>query len=178
MVVALRKESVDRNSLHFGANLRTQGSLSARRAWIEMLFTRGKSPAGKSLSARRAWIEIWAWPAYRPAACRVALRKESVDRNEWSGLQGPSYPQSLSARRAWIEIEMGVPIPALPQSLSARRAWIEMRILLLDTVVSNVALRKESVDRNNPIIPAKDGYIASLSARRAWIEMPYKQVGI
>ena len=56
-----------------------------------------------------------------------------------------------------------------------------------------VALRKESVDRNNPVVPAKDGYIValrkesvdrnacagrghvagrqSLSVRRAWIEI-------
>ena len=41
----------------------------------------GWSPVGlTSLSARRAWIEIWYVP---PFVClyRVALRKESVDRN-------------------------------------------------------------------------------------------------
>ena len=27
------------------------------------------------------------------------------------------------------------------------------------------------MDRNNPVVPAKNGDIASLSARRAWIEM-------
>ena len=56
--VALRKESVDRNSrmaLPCGAS--TQ-SLSARRAWIEI---------GKSIAAS--------------ARKKVALRKESVDRN-------------------------------------------------------------------------------------------------
>ena len=44
-----------------------------------------------------------------------------------------------------------------------------------------VALRKESVDRNDVIRPAIDVFLASLSARRAWIEMPdvsldYKEV--
>ena len=34
-----------------------------------------------SLSARRAWIEIWAWGQHGTAA-GVALRKESVDRND------------------------------------------------------------------------------------------------
>ena len=55
--VALRKESVDRNT----------GDSVLR------IFT-------KSLSARRAWIEI---PAETDKYCRysVALRKESVDRN-------------------------------------------------------------------------------------------------
>ena len=37
-------------------------------------------PAPKSLSARRAWIEIEA-PSSAPYAELVALRKESVDRN-------------------------------------------------------------------------------------------------
>ena len=55
--VALRKESVDRNT----------GDSVLR------IFT-------KSLSARRAWIEI-ADQRRRDRTQRVALRKESVDRN-------------------------------------------------------------------------------------------------
>ena len=34
-------------------------------------------------------------------------------------------------------------------SLSARRAWIEIIVGVLATLVTAVALRKESVDRNN-----------------------------
>ena len=34
-------------------------------------------------------------------------------------------------------------------SLSARRAWIEIIVFLIRAVLSLVALRKESVDRNN-----------------------------
>ena len=56
-------------------------SLSARRAWIEIVkLFRQNYECFKSLSARRAWIEIL-------AKCKgvkrkvVALRKESVDRN-------------------------------------------------------------------------------------------------
>ena len=37
-VVALRKESVDRNFPAFGPILRALPSLSARRAWIEILL--------------------------------------------------------------------------------------------------------------------------------------------
>ena len=56
--VALRKESVDRN-LYYGDDLTfADGSLSARRAWIEM-----------------------ALPELIPLTDPVALRKESVDRN-------------------------------------------------------------------------------------------------
>ena len=57
-VVALRKESVDRNKL----------------------MSNVRPPLGRSLSARRAWIEMLpSWDLYQ--MLRVALRKESVDRN-------------------------------------------------------------------------------------------------
>ena len=58
MGVALRKESVDRN----------------------VLILRLGAPVIGSLSARRAWIEIFFLPR-SGQACAVALRKESVDRN-------------------------------------------------------------------------------------------------
>ena len=57
---------------------------------------------------------------------KVALRKESVDRNENTGTD-------------WI---------AMTRSLSARRAWIEMLIEKIAPALVTVALRKESVDRN------------------------------
>ncbi len=58
---------------------------------------------GTSLSARRAWIEILpsthcSWPI------AVALRKESVDRNILLLVSILPKIGSLSARRAWIEI--------------------------------------------------------------------------
>ena len=59
-LVALRKESVDRNIIYLlTASGFLIGSLSARRAWIEMETT-GEAglPLIVSLSARRAWIEI------------------------------------------------------------------------------------------------------------------------
>ena len=57
--VALRKESVDRN-LYYGDDLTfLDGSLSARRAWIEIsMDDLEPSTTRRSLSARRAWIEI------------------------------------------------------------------------------------------------------------------------
>ena len=60
MLVALRKESVDRNLAVWAIEHAYQLSLSARRAWIE-IDIEGKLDADLS----------------------VALRKESVDRN-WS----------------------------------------------------------------------------------------------
>ena len=56
--VALRKESVDRN----------------------IIIVSRAQHQGLSLSARRAWIEILVHVVDHVAAC-VALRKESVDRN-------------------------------------------------------------------------------------------------
>ena len=57
------------------------------------------------------------------------------------------------------------------QSLSARRAWIEIVITAMTSQISVVALRKESVDRNEIGIATIDSIIESLSARRAWIEI-------
>ena len=102
----------------------------------------------QSLSARRAWIEI------RCFGCSgwllaVALRKESVDRNEGVVATKDYSPWSLSARRAWIEI-VALKAPEKP---------------------CQVALRKESVDRNYIIKLTVCRPAASLSARRAWIEI-------
>ena len=79
--VALRKESVDRN-------IRVEVSYSI---------------IVKSLSARRAWIEIIN-NNYNDLTRPVALRKESVDRNLQLYYTPLLAYWSLSARRAWIEI--------------------------------------------------------------------------
>ena len=78
-----------------------------------------------SLSARRAWIEIGSvisGSRYR----QVALRKESVDRND----------------------TMQIVVVIMDASLSARRAWIEINVRSQPSKPRRVALRKESVDRN------------------------------
>ena len=57
----------------------------------------------ESLSARRAWIEMIDYIIdYVNEA--VALRKESVDRNRQRKTSSIILSPSLSARRAWIEI--------------------------------------------------------------------------
>ena len=81
-MVALRKESVDRNAEKMKVGGIDVSSLSARRAWIEMLVLR-----------------------FLPLVCLVALRKESVDRNGYLYVIEPTAKRSLSARRAWIEID-------------------------------------------------------------------------
>ena len=57
MMVALRKESVDRKSGFLVSSSNGAVSLSARRAWIEKLESKQIDPSVMSLSARRAWIE-------------------------------------------------------------------------------------------------------------------------
>ena len=81
-LVALRKESVDRN------------------------FNVGNpaSTLPRSLSARRAWIEI-RHTLHDYHAPKVALRKESVDRNTDPINLSDIPAKSLSARRAWIEMD-------------------------------------------------------------------------
>ena len=79
--VALRKESVDRNtrkanrSRNFAVALRKESV--DRNIWVN----KTQSPPSMSLSARRAWIEISSNPQQWHLA-QVALRKESVDRNK------------------------------------------------------------------------------------------------
>ena len=149
---------------------------------------------GLSLSARRAWIEI-ILPPVDTSSIKVALRKESVDRNKLLGLLGwlrtlvalrkesvdrncsvtlslmGSLP-SLSARRAWIEIrKRNTPSHNPKLSLSARRAWIEMMMEEDMILEEQVALRKESVDRNKYVVQCRKVLGVSLSARRAWIEI-------
>ena len=78
-------------------------SLSARRAWIEIIcivlkkypviVALRKESVDRNLNV--ATLRLW--------AC-VALRKESVDRNMWWGVRKAVGSLSLSARRAWIEI--------------------------------------------------------------------------
>ena len=60
-----------------------------------------------SLSARRAWIEI-TYSDGVVSGSGVALRKESVDRNKYVGQCRKVFGVSLSARRAWIEISITI----------------------------------------------------------------------
>ena len=146
--VALRKESVDRNRAVTVPGSQHQQSLSARRAWIEIIQPQHGGVSPTSLSARRAWIEISRWVTSAMPA--------------WS----------LSARRAWIEIVTeSTGKSSSRTSLSARRAWIEMLTYSYLDNADCVALRKESVDRNRIPHGIAVAHIPSLSARRAWIEI-------
>ena len=75
--------------------------------------------------------------------------------------------KSLSARRAWIEIFDTLSGTFKSLSLSARRAWIEIWGNYIVVKMSDVALRKESVDRNCDSDPVTD---------KAWVALRKESV--
>ena len=102
-LVALRKESVDRNS--------------TPTAW----YRASDVALRKESVDRNSDIKTEKRPLI------VALRKESVDRNDLVGQMEHKRGPSLSARRAWIEIAGVGIVGNTDVSLSARRAWIEIQ---------------------------------------------------
>ena len=126
-MVALRKESVDRNYLSLNTQQRHL-PVALRKESVDRnsVLPINVMSVSASLSARRAWIEI-AVQELIPLVDSVALRKESVDRNGLGFCDRRDDVPSLSARRAWIEMPGKIPQrEPFPQSLSARRAWIEI----------------------------------------------------
>ena len=101
---------------------------------------------------------------------RVALRKESVDRNPPTCTIKPMPLMSLSARRAWIEIDMSAawnrftqvalrkesvdrnstgPASSRACIVALRKESVDRNLLAVGSLITlGVALRKESVDRN------------------------------
>ena len=81
MLVALRKESVDRNIRRMPLTRFFRGSLSARRAWIEICERTGITKVTVVVALRKESVDrnarLWVCLCLAP----VALRKESVDRN-------------------------------------------------------------------------------------------------
>ena len=126
VVVALRKESVDRNHIRHTTTALPSMSLSARRAWIEIPrpsitgylldVALRKESVDRNINREISLIRPYAVALRKESVDRnmprqnlingigVALRKESVDRNP-KLYQALSHVRwSLSARRAWIEI--------------------------------------------------------------------------
>ena len=79
--VALRKESVDRNTMQIVIIVVDTLSLSARRAWIEMRF-RSYSQCPYWVALRKESVDRNKQAQRDIALDNVALRKESVDRNQ------------------------------------------------------------------------------------------------
>ena len=95
---------MDRNRESGAAAPAPGASLSARRAWIEILVKRALTltmlVALRKESVDRNFFAL----SHSVPALKVALRKESVDRNIILPKQLDRPARSLSARRAWIEI--------------------------------------------------------------------------
>ena len=150
--VALRKESVDRNGVHVILSAIRRESLSARRAWIE-ISCQSPSLQGIHVALRKESVDRNMGVGTTRARCGVvALRKESVDRNHSHA--GELFDFLNVALRK--------------ESVDRNRAlsWLMTRTL--------VALRKESVDRNGEVVIPAPPVMMSLSARRAWIEISSK----
>ena len=94
---------MDRNKISFGANIAIPVALRKESVDRNSFYAQNRHLAKQSLSARRAWIEIVSRPDRRVHGF-VALRKESVDRNREIVKKTHGDSKSLSARRAWIEI--------------------------------------------------------------------------
>ena len=101
--VALRKESVDRNLCVVIGIIKEHPSLSARRAWIEILSL-AQALHLQSVALRKESVDRNLASSALLAAAVVALRKESVDRNPIMCCLPMQHVVSLSARRAWIEM--------------------------------------------------------------------------
>ena len=131
MVVALRKESVDRNGMEINGVSYDVWSLSARRAWIEIIdyiidyatdaVALRKESVDRNINTLESY-NIVIVALRKESVDRnvslccliikirvVALRKESVDRNRVAKYRQILLRQSLSARRAWIEIAKSTP---------------------------------------------------------------------
>ena len=125
-MVALRKESVDRND-RFQVAVHCDTLVALRKESVDRNFDicNPASTLPRSLSARRAWIEIFP-PGIMPGFLTVALRKESVDRNNDLSTWNQNKTMSLSARRAWIEMLFrgGAPLHWRGRSPQGERVYI------------------------------------------------------
>ena len=155
---------MDRNCVVFSSGANADRSLSARRAWIEMLIYFIMYLLTASLSARRAWIEISISYYKKIHIVNVALRKESVDRN--------IQPSAVIVKMSVDRNNQIISTNKRFRSVALRKESVD-RNTSIDNITQGVfvALRKESVDRNNLHVINAAVIAKSLSARRAWIEI-------
>ena len=118
---------MDRNKAVILAGLLRGLSLSARRAWIEILAIILKS-ISVMVALRKESVDRNYGGAQKMDANTVALRKESVDRN-FSGSIAAILDFIVALRKESVDRNNDciTLIPHQQESLSARRAWIEIR---------------------------------------------------
>ena len=102
---------------------------------------------------------------------RVALRKESVDRNSIASASFRAYTVALRKESVDRNLLFRLVAGSLITSLSARRAWIEIIDYVIDYVNDAVALRKESVDRNSA--HARTAFCAQVALRKESVDRNY-----
>ena len=138
---------MDRNQVGIATIDCISRSLSARRAWIE-IHHEGDNQHQANVALRKESVDRNQVAVHFVVLSAVALRKESVDRNtsekeamEWALVA----LRKESVDRNYYVCQFAC---AGRLSLSARRAWIEISNADTKNTSLNVALRKESVDRN------------------------------
>ena len=129
-MVALRKESVDRNPDQRHSLCITAMSLSARRAWIEITTFRLKN-LSKNVALRKESVDRNQYTSLPLYAQMVALRKESVDRNAPSTARPAHRTVALRKESVDRNCKQNILSSCHSLSLSARRAWIEMLLAML-----------------------------------------------
>ena len=125
---------------------------------------------GGSLSARRAWIEMFLRLSLCPL-CWVALRKESVDRNFASSEE--VFFQAVALRKESVDRNSSCIPNRRLKKVALRKESVDRNKsnCFSKSQLARVALRKESVDRNWCVCETVRRGCWSLSARRAWIEI-------
>ena len=130
---------------------------------------------------------------YQANAVDVALRKESVDRNEHA--KPAEQAKAVALRKESVDRNLQKLAEAIKPSVALRKESVDrnkIRIAPVNSIIvalrkesvdrnnrnngkikqsNKVALRKESVDRNYIIKITRIAPRRSLSARRAWIEI-------
>ena len=99
-LVALRKESVDRNKVPPLCKTMPCGSLSVRRAWIEILVDIQKTPLN-AVALRKESVDRNRDGMVVKRHYGVALRKESVDRN--NSLESKQIDPSVALRKESVD---------------------------------------------------------------------------
>ena len=99
----------------------------------------------------------------------VALRKESVDRNQPT--EAELAAAGVALRKESVDRNCERLADGGDDEVALRKESVDRNAgQLLGVQLDDVALRKESVDRNLPLDFAVVSWL-SLSARRAWIEI-------
>ena len=105
-IVALRKESVDRN-FHQPRNV-VNTAVALRKESVDRNTSWQVCTVTLTVALRKESVDRNPYiPLAKVRHCEVALRKESVDRNDCAE-KSSIAAVSLSARRAWIEIYLPV----------------------------------------------------------------------